>query len=245
MLIMFCILLPAMCICVVVVVFFKRFCARLARRVDLLDDNNSVSTEPLLDGPPSSSSTTTGKKVLKYGFDETFEKKTTDTGSNDGGRATPGSCQSEDTACALCMSRKADIVFLPCYHCYCCSHCSVSLEKHRKKEGILCPFCRQPVDCMVNLAKVYKLNPHQRKRGNEGSSSTTAPTEHKEEVVATSGRESSRSAVSGRREEEEEEEEYEEGYYEEEEEGERSSSSTPTQPAAGAGAQQAPRNTIN
>eukprot|EP01006_Ploeotia_vitrea_P055100 TRINITY_DN67960_c3_g1_i1.p1 TRINITY_DN67960_c3_g1~~TRINITY_DN67960_c3_g1_i1.p1 ORF type:complete len:522 (+),score=47.76 TRINITY_DN67960_c3_g1_i1:61-1626(+) len=177
MLIMFCILLPAMCICVVVVLFFKRCCTRLTRR-DFLD-NTSESSEPLLE-PPSSA---THKKVLKYGFDE---DRKSDVSSE--GRGSPAESLDEASTCALCMARRADIVFLPCYHCYCCSYCSTALEKTKKREGLICPFCRQNIDAMVNLAKVYKLNPAQRPVAAAGASSSSSDSDDENEEKNEKGK---------------------------------------------------------
>ena len=55
------------------------------------------------------------------------------------------------------MTNSANVVFLPCYHCYCCSDCSKRLEKASgtdNKGRLLCPFCRQTIETMVNLDKV-------------------------------------------------------------------------------------------
>jgi len=36
--------------------------------------------------------------------------------------------------CTICMDKNKNIIFYPCRHFYCCSHCSKSLD--------ICPICR-------------------------------------------------------------------------------------------------------
>lgn len=46
------------------------------------------------------------------------------------------------TECCICMSEPKDVVFMPCFHFYCCSGCSERLSK--------CPICRMPVERKIS-----------------------------------------------------------------------------------------------
>lgn len=46
--------------------------------------------------------------------------------------------------CCICFDNKKDIVFTPCGHFYCCSHCSKAVSS--------CPICRCKIDSRINKA---------------------------------------------------------------------------------------------
>jgi len=150
-LVVVCVLCPVLCICLAMGLFCRRWFHSCCGDYVLLTDEE----------PPDeaeSGGATHQPKVTKYGFGDGDGAVPVET-PPEGDAQDRQHAKTPEGKCALCMSALANVVFLPCYHCYCCSACSVQLERHagaERTEALTCPFCRQPIETMVNLNKVYK-----------------------------------------------------------------------------------------
>eukprot|EP00760_Papus_ankaliazontas_P035993 PhM_4_TR8131/c0_g1_i1/m.69711 len=112
------------------------------------DDNDTARSGSGLAGPATDSNDATTTSLLRATAQQSSS-----------GRSSPNPYAHPVAPCSICMERASEIVFLPCYHAYCCAACSTRLERtHRRRTPVTCPFCRAPVETMVNLRRVFYPN---------------------------------------------------------------------------------------
>eukprot|EP00796_Vickermania_ingenoplastis_P009563 gene9564-6719_t len=60
--------------------------------------------------------------------------------------------------CCLCLEAPAAVTYLPCHHTCCCEDCSNRLRPQpRPHRVVVCPLCRQPIEAMVSLRRVFPM----------------------------------------------------------------------------------------
>eukprot|EP00759_Apiculatamorpha_spiralis_P036575 PhF_6_TR3673/c0_g1_i1/m.5182 len=160
--------LPCVCACCLITVCCQKYVEYRRREqyrefaAATLQEDDSPTNFVDDDEDPAETERRTG--VRKYGFDKEDKQTPSDpTAASEGvadntntNRPAPANPALSATTCSICMDRPCEIVFLPCYHAYCCLPCSRQIEgRSADKKVVTCPFCRTKVETMVNLNRIF------------------------------------------------------------------------------------------